>query len=283
MPAARTRYLSPGLFQNEQLGALGLGPYMLAAFLPLLADRAGRLEDRPGQIQARLFSFDHDGERPTVAALTDWLSELAGVGYIRRYNVDGRPCIHIVNFAKYQRPHPHERPSELPEPPLHAIACNDMSLHVVAFPSEPSGPSGPSGPSEPSGKSKSSRSTAPANAAPVDPQHVQGAKPAKVNGHGGEPRPSVDAVVALWHELMPDCARVRVLTDARRQTIANRIRNDLPSEKHWRRYFAYIRTVPFLMGKAPPGHGHTRAFRPTLLWFCKPENFAKVSEDFYDA
>jgi hypothetical protein len=110
---------------------------------------------------------------------------------------------------------------------------------------------------------------------------VQGNKPDAPSER--EPKPSPDDVVALWHEIMFDLPRVRQLTSARRTALATRIRQDLPSEKHWRRYFAYIRTRPFLMGKVKPTNGHSRAFKPTLFWFCKPENYAKISEDYYDA
>jgi hypothetical protein len=96
-------------------------------------------------------------------------------------------------------------------------------------------------------------------------------------------RPSVDDVLALWHHAMPELPVVKKLTTARRTAIAARIRQDLPTEKHWQRYFGYIRTRPFLMGLMPPANGHSRAFRPTLLWFCNAENFAKISEGFYDA
>lgn len=114
--------------------------------------------------------------------------------------------------------------------------------------------------------------------AKVDRQsaNVQGSK---TNGHA--PSMTVDAVVELWHDVMPELPRVRKLTSARRAVIAARIREDLHDDESWRDFFGYIRTRPFLMGQVPPTPQHPRPFRPSLLWFCKAENYAKCLEGAY--
>ena len=72
-----------------------------------LADRAGRLEDRPKQIKMEIFPADNvDCDKA--------LAELATIGVIDRYVAVGRRCIQVTNFAKHQNPHRDEKASVLP-------------------------------------------------------------------------------------------------------------------------------------------------------------------------
>ena len=48
----RTRLLKPGFFMNEELARLPVRARLLFAGLWCLADREGRLEDRPGAHQS---------------------------------------------------------------------------------------------------------------------------------------------------------------------------------------------------------------------------------------
>ena len=76
----------------------------------MLADRAGRLEDRPKRIQGELLRYDRVEVEPLLA-------ELEQHGFIERYVVDGRSLIQIVAFEKHQNPHFREAPSLLPARP----------------------------------------------------------------------------------------------------------------------------------------------------------------------
>src|SRR5262245_30051913 len=55
---ARIRSIKPGFFRNEDLAAFPFQHRLLFAGLWLLADREGRLEDRPKRIHADLFPYD---------------------------------------------------------------------------------------------------------------------------------------------------------------------------------------------------------------------------------
>jgi hypothetical protein len=107
---ARTRHLKIGLYRNEVLAQLPFEGRMLFAGLPLIADRAGRLEDRPLRIKAELFPFDD-------VKVDGLLADLAEREFITRYQVDGVAVIQITKFVLHQAPHPKEPPSELPENP----------------------------------------------------------------------------------------------------------------------------------------------------------------------
>lgn len=81
---ARSRNIKPGLFKNEVLGVAD--PLYTLAFqgLWLLADRDGRLEDRPLRIKAETFPC-RDGV--DMDAMLSWLQN---EGFIRRYQVAGK-------------------------------------------------------------------------------------------------------------------------------------------------------------------------------------------------
>lgn len=106
---ARARNIKPALFKNEVLGVAD--PLYTLCFegLWLLADRAGRLEDRPLRIRAELFPY-RDGLN--IENILDWLQSN---GFISRYQYGNNRYIQITNFSKHQNPHKNESPSEIPE------------------------------------------------------------------------------------------------------------------------------------------------------------------------
>ncbi len=105
---ARARSIKPGILKNEVLGTADPILYVLFTGLWMIADRDGRLEDRPLRIKAEVFPLRADVD---VDALLGWLADN---DFIDRYEVKGRKCISINEFVKHQRPHPNEPKSELP-------------------------------------------------------------------------------------------------------------------------------------------------------------------------
>lgn len=105
---ARARNIKPALFKNEVLGVADPMLTLLFEGLWLLADREGRLEDRPLRIKGELFPYR---EGLDMEALLGWL---ATNGFIVRYQVDGKRYIEIDNFVKHQNPHRNEPESEIP-------------------------------------------------------------------------------------------------------------------------------------------------------------------------
>jgi hypothetical protein len=104
---ARTRLLHPGLFMDEDLGALSPTHRLLFAGLWTLADRDGRLRDHPKSIEAQLMPWD----KVNCNAI---LGDLGSAGVLTRYSVAGRGYIQITNFLKYQKPHKNEKTSDIP-------------------------------------------------------------------------------------------------------------------------------------------------------------------------
>lgn len=105
----RARNIKPGVTKNEVLADLPAEHRLLFILLPMLADREGKLEDRPKRIKMELFPADQfDVDR--------MLDDLARAGQIERYDVDGLRVLRIPTFLKHQRPHSNEAASELPDP-----------------------------------------------------------------------------------------------------------------------------------------------------------------------
>lgn len=124
----RARNLKPGFFQNEQLAELPIEARLLFAGLWCMADREGRLEDRPKRIKMAIFPADMIDVEPLLRGLADQK-------LIVRYLVGGVAYLWIPRFMEHQNPHPHERASVIPPCPAEqmfhdepkAVTCNDMS------------------------------------------------------------------------------------------------------------------------------------------------------------
>ena len=112
---SRTRMLKPDTFLDEDLARVSHAARWLFAALWTLADREGRLEDRPQRIRAQAFPYE-----PAVD-IEGLLSELAkakenGGTFLTRYESGGIKVIQLTNFKKHQKPHIREAASILPKP-----------------------------------------------------------------------------------------------------------------------------------------------------------------------
>ena len=119
----RARNIKPGFFMNEYLAECDLAARLLFIGLWCLADREGRLEDRPKRIGAFVFPY----EQYDIDSLLDQLAEC---GFIIRYQVDGKKYIQVVNFKKHQNPHVREAASEIPAPETDS-QCSENSCESM--------------------------------------------------------------------------------------------------------------------------------------------------------
>lgn len=109
---ARARNIKPGFFTNDELVELPFEDRLLFIGLWTIADREGRLLDRPKKIRMDIFPGDD-------VDVGKALCRLACSGFIARYEADGRPCIQIINWGKHQNPHVKEVASTIPAPDKH--------------------------------------------------------------------------------------------------------------------------------------------------------------------
>ncbi|WP_443692745.1 hypothetical protein [Pseudomonas sp.] len=106
---ARARNIKPGIMENETLADLSHSHRLLFIYLWMLADREGRLEDRPKRIRVQAFPYDD----VDVEAMLD---DLNVKGFILRYTSAAKDIIQVMNFSKHQAPHVREKASDLPSP-----------------------------------------------------------------------------------------------------------------------------------------------------------------------
>lgn len=105
---ARARNIKPSFFLNEDIVELPCEARLLFIGLWTLADREGRLENRPKKIKMSLFPADDIN-------VSEQLSNISKYGFIELYNADDTDVIQITNFVKHQTPHGLEKDSELPD------------------------------------------------------------------------------------------------------------------------------------------------------------------------
>ena len=107
----RARNIKPSIFTNEILGTADPLLTILFEGLWCLADRDGRLEDRPLRIKAEVFPY-RDG-----LEINRYLTDLERLQFIQRYVVDEVGYIQVINFTKHQTPHHTEKAKGYPALP----------------------------------------------------------------------------------------------------------------------------------------------------------------------
>jgi hypothetical protein len=110
---ARIRLLKPGFFLNESLADCSFAARLLFAGLWCLADRDGKLEERPRKIKAELFPYDS-------VDICKLLAELVSHGFVVRYKHGRgnslRRYLIIPKFLEHQKPYHREAKSRIPDP-----------------------------------------------------------------------------------------------------------------------------------------------------------------------
>ncbi|HGD3582197.1 TPA: hypothetical protein ACI4GT_002931 [Enterobacter hormaechei] len=105
---ARSRNIKPGFFTNDELAECSPYARILFAGLWTIADKEGRLDDRPKKVKALVLPFDN-------VDCDELLQQLHDRKFIQRYHVQDGAYIQITNWKKHQNPHCKEAPSEIPE------------------------------------------------------------------------------------------------------------------------------------------------------------------------
>jgi hypothetical protein len=133
---ARARNIKPGFFANEDL--VELPPFTRLLFIGLwtVADRAGRMEDKPKKIKMMLFPAD---DLDVDAAL----NALASYNFILRYEHDGARFIQVMEFCKHQNPHKDEKASTIPAPCEHHASTVQEDISHDGNPADSPIPSSP--------------------------------------------------------------------------------------------------------------------------------------------
>lgn len=105
----RIRTIKPEFFKDEDLAELPPVCRLLFTGLWCMADREGRLEDRPKLIKIEVLPYDN-------CNVDSLLQKLHDAGFILRYETHGKACIQVIEFLRHQIPFRDEPQSELPSP-----------------------------------------------------------------------------------------------------------------------------------------------------------------------
>lgn len=126
---ARARNIKPGFFANEDLAECEPLARLLFAGLWCLADREGRLEDRPKRIRAELLPYDS-------CDADDLLNQLQARGFILRYTHGEGRFIQVLKFDSHQNPHMKEAKSSIPAPGAPVVAPTPVVATTVQAPAK---------------------------------------------------------------------------------------------------------------------------------------------------
>lgn len=133
----RARNIKPSFFKNEILIELPFEARLLFIGLWTLADREGRLEDRPKRIKMEIFPADNIDVNLSLQQLHD-------AGFIKRYALapdehqsstvqKNNSYIQILKFKKHQHPHVNEAASIIPAPDEHQSSTVPIGLLTDSF------------------------------------------------------------------------------------------------------------------------------------------------------
>ncbi|MGV7210483.1 hypothetical protein ACLB1G_21830 [Oxalobacteraceae bacterium A2-2] len=279
---ARARNIKPGLYKNEDLSECSIWARFIFPGLWMLADREGRLEDRPKRIKGELLAYDSVEVDPL-------LEELARFGFIDRYEVDGQRYIQILKFSEHQAPHSTERDSLLPDRDgfltVHERTKNggitgsvrrirfDEPVDNVNPRREPVNPPNHNA-LIPDSLIPDSNTTTPDGV--VAASVAGGEKVVRIKS--SKPDCPHQQIIALYHEVLPQCPQIRDWTPARANQLRARWNEDKRRQDldYWRKFFEYVGTCDFLVGRSK------QPFFADLEWMTKPGNFAKIREGRYE-
>lgn len=126
---ARARNIKPSFFTNDELAEIDPLGRLLFIALWTMADREGRLEDRPKRIKAEALPYD-DADADVL------LNDLQEHGFILRYVMSGNRYIQVLNFTKHQNPHVKEAPSTIPAPGEHGASTVQDTTQTGTSPAD---------------------------------------------------------------------------------------------------------------------------------------------------
>lgn len=126
------RIIKETICTSEEIDALTVDQECFFYRLMVVVDDFGTMDARPAILKARCYplkSIDNNCVQALLLALRD-------VGLVQIYEVDGRPYLHVKNWAKHQQIR--AKTSKYPMPPIAVdINCNQAQSNVPVIQSNP--------------------------------------------------------------------------------------------------------------------------------------------------
>ena len=257
---ARIRSIKPEFFTSDQIAECS--PNARLAFIGLwcFADDAGIHPASNARLKMEVFpadSFDKD-------AIGMMVQELNDAGLIESYTVNGESFWRITGWSKHQKidqptfkyPHPD---GSIPSK-VRRTSAEDSANPSRTF----------SAGEERRGEESNGERTSSSE---------------EVSAGGSSPAdqcPHAD-IIAAYHEILPELARVRSWDADRQRMLRSRWREDSQRQSvaWWREFFSYVKRCPFLIGQQC-SEGR-EPFLADLEWLIRPKNFRKVIEGKYES
>jgi hypothetical protein len=266
---ARIRSIKPDFFFDEETATLHPDAQLLLIGLSTLADRDGRLENRPVRIKAALFPYrDVDVEAR--------LSDLEGAGAVIRYEANGKRCLALVHWSRDQKPHPKETSFDLPDPPEKSREVSrqdsDTSRRVPVVVGCGSG----------SGSGCGSSSPAPAAAVSdgvddlpdaTDDAVEEASQPALFAAPAKPKGPPPEALREVWNRVAPPagCQRWEAMSKPRERA-ARLALEACPDLARWEAWLTHELARPFNRGENPSG------WRADVDWLLRAKTRDMVAD-----
>jgi len=248
---ARIRTIKPEFWTDEKVVELSAFARLLFIGVWNFCDDDGRMVFSPKRMKMQIFPADD----VDCGAL---VGELGRQELVTLYAVDSVEYLQVSGFAKHQKIDKRSA-SKLPPPPDSAD-----------FPRiSPSPADGREGIKEGNGM-EGIKALVPIEAGDVPP--TRPAKPAKPDCPHQE-------IIALYHELLPQCPQVRDWTPARATQLRARWSENEKRQNldYWRQFFEYVGQCDFLVGRTGQ-----KPFFADLEWMTKSANFTKIREAKYE-
>lgn len=249
---ARIRTIKPEFPQSESMGRVSRDARLLFILLWPISDDHGRTRAASRMLASLLFPYDEDAPK----LIDGWLGELEREGCIVRYEVDGSSYLQVTKWLKHQKI---DKPSKPQHPGFdEASRVFESVRETLALDQGPRTKE-----TEEEGKVTN----------PSQPEHPK-KKQSDDCPH--------EEIVAVYHEVLPELAKVRVWNESRKKSLRARWNEDKERQTidWWRWFFNEVRKSKFLMGSQPFANGDT--FSCTLEWLLQPEKFARVLEQYYE-
>ena len=262
---ARSRNIKPAFFKNEDLADLPFEARLLFAGLWCMADRAGRLEDRPRRLKVELFPYDD----VDIDDLLRQLAESPG-RFIIRYSVGGQGYVEISAFSQHQNPHKAECESKIPAAPgENDIGAPDKNGTCTGQEPDKHGAS--------TVQERNKHRSRPADSLNLIPDSLN-LIPDSLNlipsSSATAAACSLDGLIEKWNKI-PGVGNCRKATDSRRKTFKTRIK-DPDWCDNLDAALQRVAASQFCRG------GGSQGWKADLDWFLKPDTLTKLLEGKYD-
>lgn len=267
-----SRIIREGILTSERVNMLSERAELFYRRLMSVVDDYGRYTANLTLLRASCYPLKLDSVKED--SIKKHLAEAEGAGLIVLYTVAGKAYLEMQDFnqriqSKSKFPAPSEADGNLPKEPVTQQDETDTDHDSTVIHGE-----------------------SPEETALVGDE---------VEVEVGTAMPPTSAlqcptqrIVELYHDLMPDNPRVRVLDDSRRKTISSRWKEaarlkakpfgySSPAEglEAWRTFFEICNESEFLTGKAPPGFGRDKPFIADLDFLMSPKGFKGCLENKY--